>query len=255
MSAIGDDASAHFVEKWQRREPEMLIAEVFCPAAEKNRFRAWGALLHELRETLFELSDPRVSALKAAWWAEELTGLAQGRQRHPLSAALLGIDAPWAALGRSLVEFGEQTPRAADTAQAIALLAPAATAVTAVEAAVFGFAQSDQAARSLARHWLLQRMPQGLAGDDQARIPMHLLARHGINASQLASGDAGVLLRDWGRELARVTPEFLRGAAFIRRGRHQFDQARLARLAAGKGFDEPPEPASLWRAWRAARSP
>ncbi|MCX7041417.1 MAG: hypothetical protein NT117_01745, partial [Gammaproteobacteria bacterium] len=77
MDGKSHDAAAHFVGKWLQREPEMVFAEVFCPAADKPAFRAWGALLHELRESLFELSDPGVARIKTAWWAEELIGLGQ----------------------------------------------------------------------------------------------------------------------------------------------------------------------------------
>jgi len=249
------DACAHFVSKWQQREPEMRIAEVFCPAADKPRFRAWGAMLHELRESLFELSDARVSGVKVGWWAEELIGIGQGRQRHPLSAALLGADAPWSELGRAMLDQLASEHRAADTEQAIGSLHALATAAIAVESSLFAATRSHDASRSLAIHWLLQRLPRGASSDDQAQIPMQLFARHGVTAAQLASGHGDGLLRDWGRELAQAMPERVAGAALIRRSRHRFDQARLARLAAGKGFADPPAPATLWRAWRAARSP
>lgn len=253
------DAGVHFVFKWQQREPEMQLAEVFCAAGDKPHFRAWGALLHELRETLFELSDARVSGVKIGWWAEELIGIGQGRQRHPLSAALLGSQAssgaPWSELGRALLDRVAAEHHAADTEQAIAALQPMAAAVIAVESALFAAQASNEASRSLAIHWLLQRLPRGLASDDQAQIPMQLFARHGVTAAQLAGGNAAVLLSDWGRELAQAMPARVSGAALIRRSRHRFDQARLARLAAGKGFADPPAPTTLWRAWRAARSP
>ena len=89
--------------------------------------------------------------------------------------------------------------------------------------------------------------------DDQARIPMHLLARHGLTATQLASAGVGTLLADWGRELASAGQGSVTGASFFRRGRNEFDQARLARLAVGGGVGPPMPLATLWRAWRAAR--
>lgn len=253
MTVVSEDACADFVAKWQQREPEMHLAEVFCPASSRPHFRAWGALLHELREALFELSDPRVTGIKTGWWAEELIAMPGGQPRHPLTQALAGIDAPWQALGRALLTHADADVRASDTAQAVELLLPTAKAVVAVEAAVFSAGIQENAAPSLAVHWLLHRLPQGLAGDDQARIPMHLYARHGLTAAEVAAGQGEALLRDWAGELARVCPGPLRRAALIRRSRQRFDQARLQRLAAGKGFAEPPAPITLWRAWRAAR--
>ena len=253
MDSAADDATVHFVAKWHQREPEMQFAELFCPGDQKMRFRAWGALLHELRETLFELSDPRVSVVKTGWWAEELIGLDEGKQRHPITAALIGLDAPWSALGRALLDHDVGDRRAADTAQAVELLLPTASAMIAVESAIFGAGGSADAPRSLAVHWLLQRLPRGLASDDQARLPMHLLARHGLTAGQLPGAAAEPMLRDWGRELALATPGDVRGASLFRRSRHRFDQAAAERLAAGKGPGGPAPLLTFWRAWRSAR--
>jgi hypothetical protein len=253
MESRTPDASVPFVDKWLQREPEMQFAEVFCPPGERPRFRAWGALLHELRESLFELSDPGVARVKTGWWAEETIGLGQGRQRHPLGEALIGSDAPWSALGRALLEFDPEPPRSANTAESIAALEPLALATTRVESALFGGVQAEAAARSLAVHWLLQRLPQGLASEDQARLPMHLLARHGLTADQLPTERSEPLLRDWAGELLASLPSRLAGAALIRRSRLRFDQARQQALASGRGLAPPAAPATLWRAWRAAR--
>ena len=114
MSAPQD----HFVAKWHRREPEMALAEVFCPAATRARFRAWGALVTELREAVFELSDPRVTAVKAPWWAEELLRFAEGLGRHPLAAdlALPDADVPWNALAAAVLRQAGADARPADSA-------------------------------------------------------------------------------------------------------------------------------------------
>jgi hypothetical protein len=69
VNTLSADAIEHFVAKWHRREPEMALAEVFCAPEQRARFRAWGALVHELREAAFELSDARVTAVKSQWWA------------------------------------------------------------------------------------------------------------------------------------------------------------------------------------------
>lgn len=255
MDSEKEQALAHFVGKWRQREPEMQFAEVFCPEAAKPRFRAWGALLHEFREAMFELSDPRVTGIKTAWWAEEMIGLGQDRQRHPLTSVMVGVAAPWPALARALLERDAGELRAEDTGQAVAMLLPTASGVLAVESAIFGARESADASRSLAVHWLLQRLRQGVASADQARIPMHLFARHGISAAHAEPGAEQALLRDWGRELAAAMPARVPGAALLRRGRHRFDEAILERLAAGKGLAEPAPVPSLWRAWRAARAP
>lgn len=245
------DAIEHFVAKWHRREPEMALAEVFCAPPARPRFRAWGALVHELREAAFELSDARVTAVKSQWWAEELVNLAQGRGRHPISAVLDARDVPWTALARALLEQAQLDARPADPAQALDQVMPLAVALAQAEAIVFEEAFTARSADALAVHLLLQRLPVGLAAEDQARLPLNLLARHGLTAAQVAAGQGEALLRDWARVLSAALPA--PGGPLFRRLRTGFDRTRLARLAAGRGFAPPPAPLSVWRAWRIAR--
>ena len=248
------DAISPYVAKWLARETEMQVALVFCPPPQRTMFVAWGALLHELREALFELSTAQVMAVKSGWWAEELIALSTGAPRHPLTQALAGIDAPWSALGRELLGVVGDDERRGDTAAAIAALMPLATAAVAVEGNLFGTRPSGADARALAIHWLWQRLPHGLDAEDRARIPMHLFARHDVTTAALAAGEGMPLLRDWAGELAAALPTALPGSALASRARRRFDRLRLQRLAAGKGFGPAPGLSTLWIAWRAARA-
>lgn len=248
------EAIAHFVAKWHRREPEMQQAEVFCPPSLQPRFRAWGALLHELRESVFELSDPRVAQVKSQWWAEELAGLSAGRSRHPVTAPLAGLPADWTTLaGALLAQVVDESPRPADADRALAQLLPLSSAIVAAEAAVFERGAGPRDAEALAVHLLAQRLPEGLLAEDQARLPMNLLARHGVSAADVAAGRGEPLLRDWAGELLVRLPPAAAHPVPFRRLRSGFDRARLARLKAGKGFDPPGPLTTLLRAWRHAR--
>ena len=251
MNTLPVDAIEHFVAKWHRREPEMALAEVFCPPQARARFRAWGALVHELREAAFELSDARVTAVKSQWWAEELVGLAQGRGRHPISAVLDAPGVPWTPLARALLEQAQADTRPADAAQALEQVKPLALALAQAEAALFDEPAVGAAADALAVHLLLQRLPAGLVAEDQARLPLNLLARHARTAAQVAAGQGDAVLRDWARDLSVAAPEPC--GPLFRRLRTGFDRVRLARLAAGRGFAPPAAPLSVWRAWRIAR--
>lgn len=252
MSGGGASARDHFVGKWLGREPEMRFVEPFCPAPLRERFLAWGALMHELREATFELSDPGVARAKAGWWAETLLVTAAGESRHPL-VAVMPADAPWRDLASALVAIAGDAPRVSGTEEALARLLPAADAACRVEAAVFGGAATQAAARSLAAHWLLHRLPHGLADDDQARIPMHLLARHGLSAGDLPSARSRDLLRDWGTDLLAATPIALPEAPLFRRARHRLDRVRLRALARTGEPRPAAPPTALWHAWHAAR--
>jgi len=248
------EAIAHFVAKWHRREPEMQQAEVFCAQPLRPRFRAWGATLHELREAAFELSDPRVAQVKSQWWAEELAGLSSGRSRHPATAPLAGLGVDFLPLASALLAHaGEDWPRPADAGRAIGQVLPLAGALAASEAAIFDKDAAPDDAGAIAVHLLLQRLPDGLLAEDQARLPMHLLARHGLDAAGVAAGRGEALLRDWAGELLAALPPSARHPVPFRRMRSGFDRARLARLRAGRGFDPPGPLPSLFRAWRHAR--
>ena len=249
----GDAPLQHFAEKWLAREPEMRFAEPFFSAGERPRMRAWGALLHELRESRFELAEPGVAQAKTAWWAEELLRTEAGEPRHPVTLRLPS-QAPWTALARALLASAADGGRTATTAEALAALQPAAQAVVAVEAALFGGSADLSAERSLAAHWLLSRLPHGLADDDQARLPMHLLARHHLTAADLPGERSRALLRDWGLELLEAgAPALPASVALFRRVRHRLDRQRLRALARTGAALPPPPHRALWHAWRAAR--
>ena len=257
-------AQDHFIAKWHRREPEMALAEVFCPPATRARFRAWGALVTELREAVFELSDPRVTAVKAPWWAEELLRFAEGLGRHPLAADLAttpsggsgtaGVGVPWRDLAGAVLRQVHADARPVDPSYANAPGRQRAGALAAAESALFP-SRLPSAPDAIAVHLLWQRLPRGLGDDDHARVPLALLARHGLTGAQLASGGpAGeALLRDWATALVQALPVAVDGQPLYRRLRAGLDRVALRRLASGRGFTPESAPFTVLRAWRLAR--
>ncbi len=251
MSDTQQENLQHYVSKWYAREPEMQFVEVFVPASGKLLFHVWGTLLHELKHTLFELSDARVTEVKTAWWADEFLRLSNAQPRHPITQALTEISAPWSPLSSSLFGVIETASiRASNTEQAIANLLPFSNALIEIEDRIFD-SKIATAKELFAVHCLLHRLPNGLSAEDQARIPMHLMARHSVNAAQLANIGQNGLLQDWATELNSVLDGKPAGSVF-RRARMRFDQARLASLIAGKGYVKTSAPRLLWQAWRAA---
>lgn len=263
MNSSDASTLAGYVATWHAREPEMRLAEVFAPAAARARYRVWGALFFVLREAAFELSDSRVTAVKAGWWAEELLALAQGRPRHPLTCALAGVEAPWPALARALPEAALDERRPADSQAGLSMLAPLAQALAAVEAALFSTANvpathgSDThltaASRAIAVHLLAERLRFGPGAADAARLPMDLLARHGVGLNVLAADPLHPALADWAGELLARLPADLGAAPLFRRQRAAFDRVRLLRRSARLPEAAPAGLPTLWRAWRAAR--
>jgi hypothetical protein len=245
----------HFVAKWYAREPEMQWAEVFCPASQKSIFHVWGAFQNEIRHTLFELSDAHVTEVKSAWWADECQRMVHRQGRHPLSQVLQAYDADWLSLASSMLELNANTMRATNADAAIEQLMPISSSLQRIEAVLFVNGVDQAVAKSIATSLLLQRIPHGLAMEDQARIPMHLVARHGVNGSDLAKLSLEhALLKDWAQELQAQLPLSFVDAPVFRKVRLRFDHARLVKLASGNGSSPPYAVSYLWHAWRAARS-
>ena len=275
---MSDEAGLEaFFAKAESREPLLRAALGFVPMQARPTFKAWTGLLAELRECAFELSDPRVTALKAGWWAEELDGMARGAARHPLGRALLARDLPrapeaWAAAAAALPVVASDIDPAPDTDAALDALRPLAAALIAIERALFG-ATLDRAivssapdrddgaqGRALALHWLRHRLECGLEGADRARVPLALFARHGLRRERLASPEAAALRRDWAAQLSAEAEALLAartgGWPYPRLLSLASDRRALAAFAAGR------EAASgrmqsfldVARAWRLARN-
>ena len=60
------EALAGFTSKWRARWPEWRVAEVFVPAAERERAVAWFALRQELADAAWAGSGPRPGEAKLA---------------------------------------------------------------------------------------------------------------------------------------------------------------------------------------------
>ncbi|MEO8002693.1 MAG: hypothetical protein ABI644_12535 [Arenimonas sp.] len=251
MSDLQQEGLQHFISKWYAREPEMQFAEVFVPASDKLLFHVWGALLHELKHTLFELSESHITEIKTAWWADEFRRLSMGQPRHPLTQALPDVSLPWSSLAAGMLSLIETSrTRASNTEQAIANLLPFAGALTDIEDSLF-HAKIASSKELFAMHCLLHRLPNGLSTEGRAGIPMHLMARYSVNTAQLPILAQNSLLRDWAAELNSALQVKIAGTLF-RSARARFDQAILKQLLAGKGFLTTSAPLNLWRAWRAA---
>ena len=250
----------------------MTLAEPFCLRPLRMRFRLWGALLQELREAAFELSDARVIEVKSAWWAEELARSAQHAARHPLTQALLHeatlhslpsqIALPWAQLGNGLLASAASEPRPADSDAAIAGMRPLADGILCFESALFGGAPFDarreraqhaDASNAVVVHLLAQRLRVGLGSEDAGRIPLSLLARHRITAGQLVEPAGASAIADWAQQLLGIAPARCIGGSLYRRARSAFDHRTLQRVAEHHAATPTHPFRALWLAWGAAR--
>jgi phytoene synthase len=244
--------------KAEAREPIHRAAAGFVPMESRAVFMAWVALLEELRECVFELSDPRVTAVKSGWWAEELDGVARGAARHPLTRALVRSGGPWGGVGGALLAVASDDAPAADLEGAITALRPLAEALVRVEAHLFGAEANIEApARSLAVHWLRLRLERGLEASDRGRVPLVMFARHGLRRDQLAGTEADALRRDWALQLHDALPAASpKGWAYPRLIGLHTDRRALRCAAEGRGPSRGITTGFLevWQAWRCARN-
>lgn len=255
--AVDEGLRAAFA-KAEAREPMHRAAAGLVPPASRAVYMAWVALLEELRECAFELSDPRVTAVKSGWWAEELDGVARGAARHPLTRVLVRCGGPWTGIGDALLAVAADDVPSADREGALAVLRPFAEALVRVEAHLFGAEPGiEMQARCLAVHWLRLRLERGLEATDRGRVPLVLFARHGLRREQLAGTEAEALRRDWAKQLHDLLPEGSpAGWAYPRRVGLHADRVALACSADGRRRPTGPAAAfiDVWHAWRCARN-
>lgn len=248
------------------REPLLGPARGFVPVASRPAFLAWVGLLAELRECAFELSDPRVTAAKSGWWAEEMEGVSRGAARHPLTRALAPLGGAWRQVAAALPDIANDVDPAPDLDTAITRLRPLADALVAVERHLFHLpsdandacaaADADAQGRALAIGWLRHRLERGLDAADHARVPLALFARHGLRRGQLATPEAAALRRDWAAGLHAALPLPSRGWPYVRLLALESDRRALLALAAGAPLPSGRLQAfiALWRAWQLARN-
>jgi len=223
------DALASFVGKWHQRQPEMALLDAFCPPPQRRRMHAWGALTHELSETLWTTSDAGVARTKLAWWERDLSAGASGSQ-HPIARALLaeaGGEVPataWRRLLTAAIDLGEASREAG--------------AVPEAEARAFGERLAEV-------ETVLFALPSDA---DAVTVDLRLVGmQHGI-------GD-GAVDRDLIRELVGQLPPPGRQNLF-RNGRTAFDRWRLQRLQRGASLADVqriPPLRALLLGWSAAR--
>lgn len=179
------------LQKLETRRPELALQAVFLPGPHRERIALWHALLDELEEACFELSEPFVALTKLGWWADELERGARGEGRHPLVQAFFDLPservadaASWRALPQAALELIERELVPASVEQALTALRPLAAAQDRLERALFG---GDSAESVIAIELLLRRQQRAQLGyHAQARLPRNLLARHGLTPAHMA---------------------------------------------------------------------
>jgi phytoene synthase len=256
-------AAAGFVGKWLEREPWHRLLLLFQPPARRGLVELVEAVGHELRSAALASSDPRVSAGKLGWWAQDAERWPAGGSTHPLLQALAqrpdaiadaGALRDWVAAAGALA--GDQAATDLE-----ALLQPW-LAFSRAQAAAFDLDDRSDG-RTHALSLLAERLPQARLALSQGRLPVPLtsLAGHGGSRAALAT-DPGLrahVLLDHCVELARGL------AASAAGNRYRRGQAALARLRLQRSIRAGVRPGAESRAlpplrsaftvWRASAGP
>jgi hypothetical protein len=231
----------------------MEPAQVFCAPSRRPAFRLWGALLQELDEAVYELSDASVIEAKLAWWGEELVRGENGTARHPLVQAVFAEPAlrelparDWAALAQAAMQVALDDRRAADLAATVDAQRPYARALARIESALFG---GGDASVAIAVERVLGALDRG-----ELRWPLQLLARHQVDVAMLALQPPPAAVQALAADAARQLAALLPGdeGDVSRRCRSALLRRRLAARAVGRDL-RLGRFATLWMFWRAAR--
>ncbi|MFD0324920.1 phytoene/squalene synthase family protein [Lysobacter gummosus] len=237
-----EQALQDFAGKWRARWPEWSVAEVFVPRAQRGVAVAWAALQQELTDAAWGGSDALPGEAKLGWWMEELQGWRMNRRRHPLGLALQRQAAPWGDLALALPALRDSRERPGDRNEAFDGLIPVATAIGAIDMALFEPVpgQLAEAAVPAIQSSLLESRLV-LQGD--ACVPLSVVAR-----AMARPGEGAAV--EWSRELLAQWPARF-GATVPRRLWTALAHTRLQRGDAAR-------PLSPWTAllaaWRGARN-
>lgn len=193
---MSDGALDDYLSAWRQADPQRAYAWLFLRPAERIRYGACAALVHEWRKILREVREPQVAVAKLGWWREELQRTVDGEPRHPLTQALFADpqvrEVPlscWTAVVDAALLLVAESPCADFDAQRRAI-APLSAAVADLETRLW-FAPSADPARAAAVIALanlvadLRALP-GEVERGRSPLPMNLLARHGLTIGQLA---------------------------------------------------------------------
>lgn len=231
----GSEALDGFLGKWRARWPEWSVVEVFVPSAQRPLALAWFSLLQEFEDAMNVAGDPLPADAKLGWWAMELRDWSQDRSRHPLGRVLQPHAAPWAALAEALARIAHARSRPLDQDTAFLALQPLASAVGAVESALFGDAPRPGHVQAIAAHLLASRLREG---GDQG-VPMRIAGHPEPTVQAWATH----LLRQWPTRTAGPLPRRLLSAVAGLRLRRSLLEGGRPMHRAG----------ILWLGWRAAR--
>ncbi|MGH8113697.1 MAG: squalene/phytoene synthase family protein, partial [Rhodanobacteraceae bacterium] len=194
---MSDSALESYLSSWREADPQRTCTWLFLRRAERIRYGALAAMLHEWWKVVHDVREPAVAVAKLGWWREELQHAAEGEARHPLTQSLF-VDprvrevplSYWTAVVDAAMLAVAVPPPADFTAQR-STVAPLANATAELESCVW-FGRRPESSRAaevtaVANLVVDTRALPAEVGHGRSPLPMSLLARHGLTIEQLAA--------------------------------------------------------------------
>lgn len=252
--------------EWRDARPEWRLLETFMPVTREAPAVALEMLVGEWLDAALAISEPDVARRKLAWWHDEVSGLGEGRARHPLTTAIAG--------GGRARDVSPSLARAVGAALAMVDIESVTSTAELIDASLPLAIALDEAGIALELwrpHPAARAMAASLVGDllrdwprfarpERGLVPLALLARHGLDRSGARSGSEAAacdaLLRDFALELGAAVGHGHGGdlaAARLAVARLWLAAAARAPRAAREGRLQAPRFRLLWTLWRLAR--
>lgn len=249
-----------YLGAWRDALPQRRLAWLFLDPQERVSCGGLAALQQEWLRALGDIGETQVTAVKLAWWREEMERAARGEARHPLTQGLFADArvralpvAVWtAALDAALARLSAPPP--ADFAVQQAAVMPLAEALATQETRVaFGSGADAGKAAQVCALGLLVANLRGLASEvahARSPLPMNLLARHGLTRDGLLDDSPArrAALRDCTGDLEQALAKAAKMAAPLTLLRSVQLAGDLRSLRAALRADDP------WQGLRETRS-
>lgn len=225
------EANAHCEALVKEADRGAWLATLFAPADRRPAFHALQAFLIEIGSVRGKVREPLAGELRLQWWTDAIEGETRGDVRgHPVAAALLDAIRRHHLSRPTLTGIVEAKrddlydEPIATTADFDAWAASGEGRVFALKAAILGVLNSvvddasRHAGRAVATLNALRLLDRGGVAGPEMRLPLDLLAEHGIGRAEMLVG----------RSLPAVTAV---RSAMASRGRAELASLRQLRRA------------------------
>ncbi len=211
-------------------DPDRFYAALFAPAGRREALFAILAFNHEIARTREQVSEPRLGAIRLAWWGEALGEIErrEGVRAHPVAQALgaayeaspFSLAHLQALIGARVFDFAGEAMADLAALEAYAKATGGGlhrTMAEALRASEEGALAAEMAGTAFALTGILRALPIH-AARGQSFLPADRLALHRVPAGWMSTRPAGEGLAAVVAEVATLADSFRSRARLMRAG-------------------------------------